>query len=196
MVGICLRVATADDVPVLRQLIDLSVRRLQAGDYTPKQIEFALQTVFGVDSQLISDGTYLVAEIHQTVCPPSIVGCGGWSKRKTLFGGDHWSGREPELLDPKKDAAKIRSFFIHPEYARRGIGTMILKGCEDAAAAAGFTHCEMAATLTGVKLFQARGYVAVGPVDVPLSDGSSLPVIRMGKQIQQQNKKPTREAVG
>lgn len=183
MTGIRLRIAIADDVPVLRELIDLSVRRLQAGDYTPAQIELALQAVFGVDSQLIADGTYLVAESCEEANAPTVVGCGGWSKRKTLFGGDRWSQREPALLDPARDAAKIRSFFVHPAWARRGIGSMILKGCEEAAAAAGFSRCEMAATLTGVKLFQTRGYVAIEPLAVPLGDGSSLPVVRMGKQI-------------
>ena len=188
-----IRPAASADVPVLRALIDASVRELQAEDYTPAQIDRALKTVFGVDSQLIADGTYLVAE----ACPEeagslqpdqrglenAIAGCGGWSKRKTLFGGDQWVSREDDLLDPARDAAKIRSFFIHPAWARKGIGSMVLKACEDAAKAAGFTRCEMAATLTGVKLFQARGYVALEPVDVPLGDGTFLPVVRMSKRI-------------
>ena len=105
------RVAVRADTPVLRALIDTSVRGLQSQDYTPLQIENALQTVFGVDSHLIADGTYLVAESTQSL----IVGCGGWSKRKTLYGGDRWSGRQDDLLDPLHDAAKIRAFFIHPE---------------------------------------------------------------------------------
>lgn len=188
-----IRVAVPEDVPALRELIDISVRQLQAGDYSAKQIELALQTVFGVDSQLIADATYFVAETP-VGSALKIVGCGGWSKRKTLFGGDRWSYREPELLLPAQDAAKIRSFFIHPKWARRGIGSMILTACEDAAAGAGFTRCEMAATLTGVKLFQKKGYVAIEPVDVPLRDGSSLPVVRMAKTIAA-NEKPTRGAV-
>jgi len=111
-----------------------------------------------------------------------IVGCGGWSKRKTLYGSDHWTGREDALLDPLRDAAKIRAFFIHPDWARRGVGGMILQACEDAARAAGFTRFEMGATLTGAKLFGVKGYVAVKPISIPLSNGESLPVLHMEKQ--------------
>jgi GNAT superfamily N-acetyltransferase len=183
---VSIRKAIPADVPILRELIDASVRGLQAGDYTPTQIESALVTVFGVDSQLIEDGTYLVAEVRDDAdarIQPVITGCGGWSKRKTLYGSDHWTGREDELLDPRVDAAKIRAFFIHPDWARRGIGTIILQACEDAAAAAGFTRCEMGATLTGVKLFGARGYVAMENISVPLKNGEGLPVVRMAKQL-------------
>jgi GNAT superfamily N-acetyltransferase len=172
-----LRLAVPEDIPVLRQLIDTSVRGLQTQDYTWAQIEGALKTVFGVDSQLIADGTYIVAETESM-----IVGCGGWSKRKTLYGSDHWTGREDSLLDPARDAAKIRAFFIHPDWARRGVGTLILKACEDAARAAGFTRYEMGATLTGAKLFGVKGYVAVKPISIPLLNGESLPVIHMEKQ--------------
>ena len=177
-----IRKAAPADVPALHQLIDASVRRLQAGDYTPTQIESALATVFGVDSQLIADGTYFVAEAKQHD-GAALAGCGGWSKRKTLYGSDHWTGREDELLDPQVDAAKIRAFFVHPSWARRGVGTLILKACEDAAAAAGFTRCEMGATLTGVKLFGAKGYVALENISVPLKNGEGLPVVRMAKQL-------------
>ena len=104
-----------------------------------------------------------------------IVGCGGWSKRKTLYGGDQWTGREAALLDPKHDPAKIRAFFIHPSWARRGIGTLILEACENAAVAAGFTRLEMGATLTGVLLYKARGYVALENLEVPLADRSDPP---------------------
>ena len=173
-----LRLAVPEDVPVLRELIDASVRGLQTQDYTPAQIEGSLKTVFGVDSQLIADGTYIIAEADSK----TIVGCGGWSKRKTLYGGDHWTEREDSLLDPRRDAAKIRAFFIHPDWARRGIGSLILKACEDAARSAGFTRYEMGATLTGAKLFGAKGYVAVKPISIPLANGESLPVIHMEKQ--------------
>jgi GNAT superfamily N-acetyltransferase len=189
---IYLRIAVPEDVPVLHELIDASVRGLQAQDYTPAQIEGALQTVFGVDSQLIADGTYIVAEAEAHAIDRArpknapveriIVGCGGWSKRKTLYGGDHWTGREEALLNPLRDAAKIRAFFIHPEWARRGVGSMILEACENAAKSAGFTRYEMGATLTGAKLFGARGYVAVKPISIPLVNGESLPVIHMEKQ--------------
>src|SRR5258705_8998036 len=110
-----------------------------------------------------------------------IVGCGGWSKRKTLYGSDHWTGREDALLDPLRDAAKIRAFFIHPDWARRGVGSMILQACENAASSAGFTRYEMGATLTGAKLFGAKGYVAVKPISIPLVNGESLPVLHMAK---------------
>jgi GNAT superfamily N-acetyltransferase len=190
--NIHLRLAVPEDVAVLRELINASVRGLQTKDYTPVQIEGALKTVFGVDSQLIADGTYIVAEAEENTIPeagiandPSrkrIVGCGGWSKRKTLYGSDHWTGREDSLLDPLHDAAKIRAFFIHPDWARRGVGSLILKACEDAARAAGFLRYEMGATLTGAKLFGAKGYVAVKPISIPLINGESLPVIHMEKQ--------------
>jgi GNAT superfamily N-acetyltransferase len=186
-----IRLATPEDIPPLRELIDQSVRGLQAEDYTPAQIEGALQTVFGVDSQLIADGTYIVAEVEaptrsereqRSAAKRVIAGCGGWSKRKTLYGGDRWREREDSLLDPLHDAAKIRAFFIHPDYARRGIGTAILQACEGAARAAGFQRYEMGATLTGAKLFGARGYVAVKPISIPLVNGETLPVIHMEKQ--------------
>ncbi len=187
-----LRLAVPEDVPVLRELIELSVRGLQAQDYTSAQMEGALKTVFGVDSQLIADGTYVVAEAECAVsagaeqesvaAKPMTVGCGGWSKRKTLYGGDRWTGREDALLDPLHDAAKIRAFFIHPGWARRGVGSLILQACEDAARAAGFRRYEMGATLTGAKLFGTRGYVAVKRISIPLVNGETLPVIHMEKQ--------------
>ena len=186
-----IRLATFEDVPVLRELIAASVRGLQTKDYTPAQIEGALKTVFGVDSQLISDGTYLLAEIRLDAVERAeprtgasngmIVGCGGWSQRKTLYGADHWTKREDALLDPLRDAAKIRAFFIHPGWARRGIGSMILKACEDAARSAGFTRYEMGATLTGARLFAAKGYVPVESIEIPLVNGESLRVIHMEK---------------
>ena len=193
-----IRKATPEDVPILTGLIDASVRGLQAQDYSPAQIEAALKSIVGVDSQLIADGTYLVAEatvsdeksssLGNEVAPryasaPVIAGCGGWSKRNTLYGGDQWTARENSLLDPRSDAAKIRAFFVHPKWARQGVGTRILQACEDAAKAAGFTRLEMGATLTGVKLFQARGYVALESLEVPTKEGVSLPIMRMEKRI-------------
>jgi GNAT superfamily N-acetyltransferase len=189
-----IRPAVSEDIPVLRELIDASVRGLQSRDYTPSQIESALATVYGVDTQLIADGTYVVAEAGaeeggrtaETPAPTSagpIVGCGGWSKRKTLYGGDQWTGREAALLDPQTDAAKIRAFFIQPSWVRRGIGTLILEACENAALAAGFTRFEMGATLTGVPLYRARGYMAVENLEVPLANGETLPIVRMEKRI-------------
>lgn len=185
--GIRLRTASAADIPMLRQVIDASVRGLQAADYTPRQIDLALQSVYGVDTQLIADGTYFAAElIHDptSYCAKRLlVGCGGWSKRRTLFGGDQWSARQDDPLDPARDAAKIRAFFVHPDWARRGIGTMILDACETAAKSAGFKRLEMGATLSGVPFYRAKGYAAVENVDVPLADGEWLAIVRMGKSI-------------
>ncbi|HEY2914334.1 MAG TPA: GNAT family N-acetyltransferase [Candidatus Angelobacter sp.] len=178
-----IRPAVAAHIPALRGLIDASVRRLQSGDYSPAQIDSALRTVFGVDSQLVADGTYLLVETVP-VDPekkPIIVACGGWSKRKTLYGGDRWRDRQDDMLDPATDAAKIRAFFIHPDWARQGIGTLLLDACESAALAAGFTRFEMGATLTGAKLFEKRGYVAVERLDVPLEGEITLPIIHMVK---------------
>ena len=178
-----IRKATPQDVPALRGLIADSVRKLQVEDYSNAQREGALESVFGVDSQLIADGTYLVAEARESASSEwSIAGCGGWSKRKTLYGGDAWTGREDSLLDPQRDAAKIRAFFVHPAWARKGVGTAILEACERAAREAGFTRYEMGATLTGAKLFGARGYVPIEKIAVPLKNGETLPVIRMEKQ--------------
>jgi GNAT superfamily N-acetyltransferase len=171
-----LRPAVMADVPVLTELIAASVRILQAGDYTASQRESALVSVFGVDTQLIADGTYFVAEIDGR-----IVACGGWSKRKTLFGADHCAGREDALLDPELDAAKIRAFFVHPDWARRGIGSGVLEACESAARAEGFRRFEMGATLTGVALYKARGYREVEEIRVPLANGEVLQVVRMEK---------------
>ncbi|HET9366149.1 MAG TPA: GNAT family N-acetyltransferase [Candidatus Angelobacter sp.] len=188
------RVALAADIPALRELIQLSVRTLQAQDYSSEQMEAALRSVFGVDSQLIADGTYLVAEAALSRDSSAMMesqarradfvlaGCGGWSKRKTLYGGDRWRERQDNLLDPRHDAAKIRAFFIHPDWARRGIGTRILDACESAAMAAGFTRFEMGATLTGAKLFGERGYVPLQKIDLELENGITLPIIHMEKQ--------------
>ncbi len=163
------------------------MRGLQAGDYSAVQLEKALQTVYGVDTQLISDRTYFAAEEVDDLAEPSraplLVGCGGWSKRKTLYGGDQFEAREDSLLDPATDAAKIRAFFVHPAWARRGIGSMILEACEAAAQAAGFRRLEMGATLTGVPFYRTKGYVELEAVEAPLGDGLTLPIVRMGKRV-------------
>ncbi|HKF50879.1 MAG TPA: GNAT family N-acetyltransferase [Candidatus Acidoferrales bacterium] len=177
-----LRLATPADVSALTQLIELSVRGLQAQDYSVSQIELALKHVYGVDTQLIADGTYFAVESTRGKAP-LLVGCGGWSKRKTLYGGDAWNAREDSLLDPRRDAAKIRAFFVHPDWARHGIGTMILDACEAAARSAGFARCEMGATLTGVPFYRAKGYAELEHLDVPLPGGPSLPIIRMAKSL-------------
>jgi GNAT superfamily N-acetyltransferase len=183
-----IRKAVSSDIPILESLIQSSVRELQAHDYTPSQLESALASVYGVDTLLIDDGTYLVAEANDPAAPTEanakrlVVGCGGWSKRKTLYGGDRWAKRQDQLLDPLCDAAKIRAFFVHPAWVRRGIGSMILDACETAAKAAGFVRFEMGATLSGVPLHRAREYVEVEELEVPLANGESLKIIHMSKE--------------
>src|ERR1700761_1480256 len=134
-----LRLATDDDIPTLHKLIEKSQRGLQAGDYTPEHIEGAMGTVLGLDTQLIRDKTYWIAETRDEGGRVRMAGCGGWSKRRTLFGADRGPGREPELLDPAVDAAKVRAIFVHPDFARRGLGSLLLATAGDAARQAGFT---------------------------------------------------------
>jgi GNAT superfamily N-acetyltransferase len=173
-----LRAATIEDMPEIRALIDASVRGLQASDYSSTQIEASLATVFTIDSRLIADGTYFVALAEDG----SLAGCGGWSKRKTLYGGDYQVERlEPELLDPARDAAKVRAIFVHPHFARKGLGSAILKASEDAAMKAGFRRFEMGSTLTGVALYTLKGYREVDRVMVPVGDGEEIEVVRMVK---------------
>ncbi len=178
-----LRLATEEDIPALHALIEASVRGLQGNDYTPAQIEGALGTVLGLDTQLIADRTYFLAEVlDQDPAGRRVAGCGGWSKRKTLFGADRGPGRAPGLLDPTIDAAKVRAIFVHPEYARRGLGSLILETVERAAGTAGFTRYEMGSTLTGVPLYRLKGYVEVERIAVPLHNGEALPVVKMAKR--------------
>lgn len=179
-----LRLATEDDIAALHALIEASVRGLQAGDYTPAQIEGALGTVLGLDTQLIADRTYFVAaHFDEATSQRKLAGCGGWSKRKTLFGADRGPGRELELLDPAKDAAKVRAIFVHPEFARRGLGSLILATVENAAKDAGFCRYEMGSTLTGVPLYRLKGYVEVERIQVQLHNGEALPVVKMVKNV-------------
>ena len=171
-----LRLATLADVPALEVLIPASARALQLRDYSPRQIEGAIGTVFGVDTQLIRDGTYFVAEYEGL-----IVGCGGWSRRKTLFGGDRGKTGEDPLLDPSRDAARIRAFFVDPAWARRGIGRVLLNTCEAAAVSAGFTRIEIVATLTGESLYARFNYDVVERFELTLANGEMMPVVRLAK---------------
>jgi len=173
-----LRLATLDDVPALEVLIPLSVRKLQAATYRTSQIEAALGTVLGVDSQLIRDGTYYVAQVDGI-----IAGCGGWSRRKTLFGSHHSPVKDDSFLDPATEPARIRAFFVHPDWARQGIGRAILAACEGAAAGVGFRTLELASTLAGIPLYTACGYKSLETIQVPLRDGQTLPVVRMRKDL-------------
>ncbi len=170
------RPATFDDIPQLNELIALSVRGLSTDYYTPNQIESAIKYVFGVDTQLITDGTYFVAQIDNT-----IVGCGGWSKRNTLYGGDQHKEIEDPLLDPTHDAARIRAFFVHPDYARQGVGRHIINVCETAAKNNGFKSFELGATLPGVPLYSVMGYGAIERINAPLPDGELLGIVKMRK---------------
>ncbi|MEO6631381.1 MAG: GNAT family N-acetyltransferase [Mucilaginibacter sp.] len=170
------RLATQRDIPQLNDLIALSVRGLSTEYYTPNQIESAIKYIFGVDTQLITDGTYYIAEKDGV-----LVGCGGWSKRNTLYGGDQHKDIEDPLLNAATDAARIRAFFVHPGYARQGIGRLIINLCEDAAKSNGFTTFELGATLPGVPLYEVMGYQAIERIDAPLANGEVLGIVKMKK---------------
>lgn len=172
------RLATIGDVPALTELIPLSARELSRGYYTDEQTEAAIRHIFGPDTLLINDRTYFVAEEGRT-----LAGCGGWSRRRTLYGGDQMKAGDDPLLDPRTDAARIRSFFVHPGFARRGVGRAILEACLDAARAAGFRRVELAATLPGVPFYRAFGFAEREPMEVPLPGGAGLPVVRMERDL-------------
>jgi GNAT superfamily N-acetyltransferase len=179
VVAVALREARPVDVPVLERLIAESARALSRPDYTDAQIEAALGTAWGVDSELIRDGTYFVAEVAE-----AIIACGGWSRRKTLFGGDRQAGRQSELLDPSRDAARIRAFFVRPDWARRGVGRVLLERCEAEALAQGFRSAELLATLPGRRLYAAFGYAGGERVAYPLPGGITIDFVPMKKSLQ------------
>jgi GNAT superfamily N-acetyltransferase len=172
------RTATLADRDVLPDLIARSARQLSAADYRPEQVEGALQGAFGVDSQLIHDATYFVVEEDGV-----IVGCGGWSYRKTLFGGDKRPERDAAELDPRTEAAKIRAFFVDPAHARRGIGTLLLEKCESEARRRGFSRVELMSTLPGIRLYSARGYSGAQQVRYEVSPGVAIEFLPMSKSI-------------
>jgi GNAT superfamily N-acetyltransferase len=176
--AITLRNACLGDVPEIEALIARSARGLGAADYRASQIEGALRGAFGVDTQLLLDQTYFAAEDHGRM-----VGCGGWSFRATLFGGDARAGRDASILDPRSHAAKVRAFFVDPGQARRGIGSLLLDCCESAARSQGFLRTELMATLPGVRLYAARGYLAGTPVHVDLGGGDSIEFVPMSKTL-------------
>ena len=178
MSAFSLRKATLEDRPALEELIAQSARGLSRADYTDAQVEAALGSAFGVDSELIADGTYFVAEADGR-----LVGCGGWSRRATLFGGDAQPGRRSELLDPAKDSARIRAFFVHPDWARRGIGRAILERCEAEARANGFRSAELLATLPGHRFYRTLGYAGDERVRHSLRDGVTIDFIPMRKPL-------------
>jgi GNAT superfamily N-acetyltransferase len=176
-----IRLATPQDIPTLRELIEQSIRGLQHNDYTPAQMEGAIGHALGLDTQLIEDQTYFIAIPEDA--PTELAACGGWSNRKTLFGSNHGPDRSLELLDPNTDAARIRAIFVHPRFARRGLGSLMLAHCEAAAQAAGFQRFQMGATLTGVPLYTLKGYAPTGRVEVPLPNGEVLPIITMTRSL-------------
>jgi GNAT superfamily N-acetyltransferase len=174
-----LRLATLEDVPVLRELIARSAHGLGAADYTHAEIEAALQGAFGVDTALIRDGTYFVAETRTR----DIVACGGWGRRRTLFGSDTRAERDESWLDPQSEPAKIRAFFVDPAHARYGIGRAILARCESDAIQAGFSSFELMATLPGLRLYEKCGYVAAPAIDYALPGGLTIRFVPMHKKL-------------
>jgi GNAT superfamily N-acetyltransferase len=176
--GFPIRPATAGDIPVLNTLIQRSARALSERFYSTPQIESAIRYVFGVDSNLVADGTYFVVQDGA-----EIAACGGWSRRRTLYGGDQRPMGAADWLDPAIDAARIRAFFVAPEYARRGIGRLLLETCTDAARAAGFTRLQLMATLPGVPLYAACGFVPLEEVEDVLPDGIAVQFVKMERVI-------------
>jgi GNAT superfamily N-acetyltransferase len=175
---ITIRVATPADIPILRDLIPSSARALSEGFYTSAQTEAAIRHVFGVDSQLVADGTYFVA-----VDDNHIVGCGGWSWRRTLYGGDQRPIGAGSVLDPALDAARVRAFFVDSSRARQGIGTSILAACTDSARAMGFSRLELMSTLPGVPFYTKLGFREVERVIDSLPDGTAIEFVLMSRQL-------------
>ncbi|MBI3768741.1 MAG: GNAT family N-acetyltransferase [Deltaproteobacteria bacterium] len=178
MAGVSLRLATLADATPLRRLIGVSVRTLARGDYSDVQIKAALRSAWAVDTQLIEDGTYFVGE-----AAGAIIACGGWSWRRTLFGGDDHLGRQPDVLDPAHDAARIPAFFINPQWARKGIGSRILLRCEREARAFGFRSLELVATLPGERFYRAHGYSGAERREYALAGGLSIAFVSMRKDL-------------
>jgi GNAT superfamily N-acetyltransferase len=172
-----IRPAARDDIPVLRELMQAAIDELQKPFLSPDEIE-ASREVMGLDTQLIADGTYFVVEEDDVA-----VGCGGWSRRATLFGGDHSAGRDAALLDPDREPARVRAMYTRPGWQRRGVGRAILQACEAAAGAEGFTACELAATLAGEPLYRACGYAVVEAFAAPTRAGPQVPLRRMRKAL-------------
>jgi len=175
--SLTVRRAGPEDVPDLRALMHRAIRDLQAPFLTPAQIEASFE-VMGLDTQLIEDGTYFAVRLDA-----SLAGCGGWSRRATLFGGDHSSGRSARLLDPAQEPARVRAMYVEPAFARRGVGRAILEAAEAAARAEGFSRLELAATLSGEPLYRAYGFETIEPFDANTSNGVAVPLIRMGKAV-------------
>jgi len=174
--GLTSRLAGPDDIPALEAVMAASIAELQRGFLTPAQIE-ASRMIMGLDRQLVADGTYFVVE-----AAGRIAGCGGWSRRATLYGGDHTPGRDAALLNPAVDAARVRAMYTHPDFARRGVGRLILELCEAAARAEGFSRLELMGTMSGRPLYESYGFIAIEEV-VDDRGGAPVPLTRMGKAI-------------
>lgn len=174
-----IRPARFEEVPALEKLIADSVRGLSHGLYTPEELELCITHIYGVDTELVEDGTYFVAENSQH----ALIGCGGWSRRKTLFGGDGFKGRESGFLNPETDAARIRAFFVHPDHGRKGIGRALLRRCEAEAMAHGFSRMELMATLPGQLLYESHGYIVREEYLHPMPDGKTVRFLAMGKNV-------------
>jgi GNAT superfamily N-acetyltransferase len=173
-----LRLATLKDLPAIERLITASVERLSVGYYTPTQVASGLHYVFGPDTQLILDGTYFAVTDG-----PRLVGAGGWSRRRTMYGGNQMKSREDPMLDSAREAARIRADFVDPGYARRGIGRQLLDACAQGAAAAGFRDLVLVATLPGVPFHAAAGFRPVEEELATLPDGVALPFVRMTRPV-------------
>jgi GNAT superfamily N-acetyltransferase len=172
------RKATLADRGAIAQLIAASARGLSREHYADEQIEAAIASIFGVDTDLIDDGTYFVAEQDG-----ALIGCGGWSRRKKLYGGDHFPKHDAGMLDPAVDPARIRSFFVHPEHARKGVARTMLSVCETEAKVHGFGALELMATLPGIKFYEANGYSATGDFDLELANGVKIEFVPMRKEL-------------
>lgn len=171
-----IRLATADDLPALRAMMARAIAELQTGFLRPEVIE-ASKAVMGLDTQLIEDGCYFIAEIDG-----QMAGSGGWSRRATLYGGDHSAGRDARLLDPATEAARVRAMYTHPDFTRRGVGRAVLDACQDAARAAGFARVELMATLAGVPLYTVAGFTPIEEI-LDTNAPAPVPLVRMGKLL-------------
>lgn len=171
------RLAQDSDIPALKSLMEASIQVLLGAWLTPEEVDASF-SVMGLDTQLISDGTY-----HVVTCEDRLAGCGGWSRRATLFGSDHTTGRDSALLDPAYDAARVRAMYTHPDFARRGVGRMILALCERDATREGFLKLDLAATLAGLPLYRACGYVDIEPFAAETPSGVKIPLVRMRKSL-------------
>ena len=180
MTGLTHRLATTMDIPALRTLMEASIGALQSDFLSPEQVA-ASRAIMGLDTQLIEDGGYFLVE-DPGVSPPAIAGSGGWSRRATLYGGDHSPGRDAAWLDPAVDAARVRAMYTSPAYARRGVGRLILLLCEAAAAEAGFRRVELMGTMSGEPLYRACGYSPIERIEDPRG-GAPVPLVRMGKAL-------------